>query len=194
MQAMSAVWLPCVWRTSMWEQRTTAGRLCPCFDTAWPMFFAVASHACSQLLCASRLGAPPPFAAMADKATVRKRTGQMHGIILMVEGVLVALFMSVASAPDPSGAGLATLLEAMLMGGLPLSLSIELLRTSLTCGAFDGQYQGSHEGHAAGLDVLSHFCQKLKLNPKFLLSRWDKAHLIELSMDEARKQTRWSNL
>ena len=115
----------------------------------------------------------------------------MHGIILMVEGVLVALFLSVAVAPDPTGAGLATLLEAMLMGGLPLSLSMDLLRTSLTCGAFDGQYQGSHEGHAAGLDVLSHFCQKLKLNSKFLLSRWDKAHLIELGMDEARKETRW---
>jgi hypothetical protein len=136
-------------------------------------------------------GRPPPFATMADKATVQRQTGQMHAIILMVEGVLVALFLSVAVAPDPTGLGLATLLEAMLMGGLPLSLSSSLLRQSLTCGAFDGQYQGAHEGHAAGLDVLSHFCQKLKLNPKFLVSRWDKAHLIELGMDEVRKQTRW---
>ena len=147
----------------------------------------------TRLLTATQVatGRPPPIAVMADKATVQRQTGQMHGIILMAEGVLVALFVSVAVAPDPSGAGLATLLETMLMGGQPLSLSIDLLRQSLTCAAFDGQYQGAHEGHAAGLDVLSHFCKKLKLNSKFLLSRWDKAHLIELGMDEARKETRW---
>ena len=135
--------------------------------------------------------APPPFAPMADKATVQRQTGQMHGIILMVLGVNVAIFLSVALAPDSTGDGLAALLQELLMAGLPLTLSLDLIRSSMTAGAFDGQYQGNHEGHASGLDVLSRFCDKLNLNSKWIVSRWDGAHCIELGMNTARDQTRW---
>ena len=136
-------------------------------------------------------GRPPAFAVLADKATVQRKTGQMHGLVLMVQGVLIALFLSVAVAPDATGEGLAGLLVALLMEGVPLSLAIDHIRCSLTCGAFDGQYQGAHEGHAAGLDVLAKFCQRLKLNQKWLISRWDKAHCIELGMNEAREGAPW---
>lgn len=39
-------------------------------------------------------GRPPAFATIADKATVRKKTGQMHGLILMIEGELQSIFLS----------------------------------------------------------------------------------------------------
>jgi hypothetical protein len=136
-------------------------------------------------------GRPPAFAPMADKATVQRETGQMHGIILMVNGVLTALFLSVAVAPDATGFGLAELLKAMLMDGLPLTLSLQILRCSLTAGAFDGQYQSEYEGHAAGLQVLAKFCELVSLNKKWVISRWDGAHRIELGMNEARDETRW---
>ena len=85
-------------------------------------------------------GRPPPFAVMADKATVMRKTGQMHGIILMIEGAFVALFVSVLLAGDiGDGQGLASLLVQMLMQGAPFSLSAEHLRSSLTGLAFDGQ-------------------------------------------------------
>jgi hypothetical protein len=51
----------------------------------------------------------------------------------------------------------------------------------------DGQYQGRHEGHPAGLDVVSHFCTLTGLNPSWVISRWDGAHRIELGMDTVRK-------
>eukprot|EP00966_Prymnesium_polylepis_P137688 3182044-Prymnesium_polylepis.1 len=118
-------------------------------------------------------GRPPPFAPIADKATVDRETGQMHGLILMVQGRLIAL--------------LALLLQDMLMGGAPLSLSLELIRYSMTCTAFDGQYQGQNEGHVSGLQVRNHFCDNLELNPKWILSRWDGAHRIELGMGDVRE-------
>ena len=54
---------------------------------------------------------PPAFAFILDKATILKRTGQMHGIITMVEGELKALFLGVELAKDGSGKGLGGLLR-----------------------------------------------------------------------------------
>lgn len=39
-------------------------------------------------------GRPPPFGAIADKATVNKKNGQMVGVVLMIEGTLQAVFLS----------------------------------------------------------------------------------------------------
>ena len=124
---------------------------------------------------------------MADKATLRRRTGQMHGIIVMIDGVLVPILLSILLALDSTGEGLAKLLIEVLTGGKPLNLLPDQLRKSLTGLAFDGQYQGAHEGHASGLQVGSHLCEMLKLNPQWLISRWDGAHRIELGMDDVRK-------
>ena len=132
-------------------------------------------------------GRPPPFALMADKATMGRKTGQMCGIILMIEGVFVAIFLSVLQCGEAAtGDALADLLLQTLTGGLPLDLSQDLLRLSFTGAAFDGQYQGQYEGHACGLDVLSHLCTKLKLNASYVMSRWDGAHRIELGMNTVR--------
>jgi hypothetical protein len=129
---------------------------------------------------------PPAFSVMADKATVLHRTGQMVGIIVMLSGVLTPIFLSVLIAQDGTGFGLADLLHTTLTKDAPLSLSAELLQRSLTGFAFDGQYQGQHEGHVSGLDVCSHFCSIAKLSVSFVMSRWDGAHRIELAMNSVR--------
>ena len=129
---------------------------------------------------------PPPFCGLADKATLQRQTGQMHGGILAVEGELTAVMLSVLPAPDSTGPGLGGLLVNVFTGGYPLSLSHRLVRKSQTGFAFDGQYQSAHEGHASGLDVRSHYCGKLGLKTDYVDSRWDGAHRIELGMDTVR--------
>ena len=42
---------------------------------------------------------------------VNRETGQMHGLISMIEGEFTALFLSVLPSPDPSGLGLSHLLR-----------------------------------------------------------------------------------
>ena len=144
-----------------------------------------------QTLLATPMAAtkrPPPFAVAADKATVFRRTGQMHAIMVMVEGIITPIFASTLLSGDATGAGLAELLVSMLCDGKPLTLSKEQLRSQLTCLAFDGQYQSEAEGHTCGLAVQQHLTEQLSLNEKWLWSRWDGAHLIELAMAEVRKE------
>jgi hypothetical protein len=96
-------------------------------------------------------GRPPPFATLADKATLNHETGQMHGGIVMLEGEMVPLFLSVLPAPDATGAGVAQLQMSVLQGGEPFNFTMDHLRESWTCMAMDGQYQSEDQGHAAGL-------------------------------------------
>ena len=131
---------------------------------------------------------PVPFCLSADKATLDRQTGQMHGAILLIEGELRALMLSVLPAPDSTGKGLADTLVTVVMDGKPLRLSKSLLRHSSTGLAFDGQYQSEHEGHTSGLSVKQHYCKTIDLNPDYVISRWDGAHRVELGMDEVRKQ------
>eukprot|EP00966_Prymnesium_polylepis_P164619 3805649-Prymnesium_polylepis.1 len=77
---------------------------------------------------------PRPFhAELADKATVMRETGQMHGLILMIDGNLVALFLSVLKVPDSSGYGLAKLLLQSLTEGVPLELYLSCHWLSCAC-------------------------------------------------------------
>ena len=110
----------------------------------------------------------------------------MHGAILILNGKLTALFLSVLLAPESSGLALAKLLKEVLVGGKPLTLSADLVRASLTGLAFDGQYQSATEGHVSGLQVQQHLCKLFDLEPKWVLSRLDGAHRIELGADYAR--------
>ena len=84
-------------------------------------------------------GRPPPFAFAADKATVSRKTGQMHAIILMAEGVFIAFFLSVLLALAADGDGLAAFMVETLMSCKPLELSADIIRLGLVCTAFDGQ-------------------------------------------------------
>ena len=133
----------------------------------------------------------PVFALMADKATLRRRTGQMHGIIVIIGGVLTPILLSILSAVDSTGPGLADLLKEVLMGGKPLRLTDKQVRQSMTGLAFDGQYQGAHEGHASGLDVVSHLCKSLNIDARWCISRWDGAHRIEIAMANVRDVIRF---
>ena len=132
-------------------------------------------------------GRPPPLAVLADKATVLRRTGQMHGLITFLEGALRAIFVSVLLVTNGTGAGLAILQIRTYTEGKPLRLTYAAVRIQMTGGAYDGQYQGSEQGIATGLDVSRHFCHRLCLNPGWHLSRWDRAHLIELAMKDTRE-------
>ena len=111
---------------------------------------------------------PPPFAINLDKATVSRRTGQMAGVILLLKGVLTAVFLSVLVSTDATGHGLASLAVDTLRNGHPLSLAPELIRQSLTAFAGDGQYMSAVEGHNSGLQVRDHMCTLMCLNPIWL--------------------------
>ena len=132
-------------------------------------------------------GRLPPIAQIADKATVARRTGQMHGAITFLEGRIVALFLSVLIVSDSTGDGLAKLQVSTYTEGKPLSLNVSALRIQSTGQAYDGQYQGAEQGNVTGLDVPRHFCRRLQLNPKWSMSKWDPAHKIELGMKNVRE-------
>ena len=134
-------------------------------------------------------GHPPPFAAPADKATLQRRTGQMHGIITLCghSGKFIALFTSVLPASDGSGSALAELLIRSLQHGEPFNLSTQEVRRQLTCFPGDGQYQSLLEGHG-GLRVAEHLCEKLDLNYAWMWSRWDQAHEMELALNTVRSE------
>ena len=134
-------------------------------------------------------GHPPPFAAPADKATLQRRTGQMHGIITLCghSGKFIALFTSVLIASDGSGSALAELLIRSLQHGEPFNLSTQEVRRQLTCFPGDGQYQSLLEGHG-GLRVAEHLCEKLDLNYAWMWSRWDQAHEMELALNTVRSE------
>ena len=136
-------------------------------------------------------GRPRPFALMADKATVARETGQMHGVTVMLGGVLVALMVSVLLCPDATGFGLGTLIVDTLHKSRPLTLTIETLRRGLTGMAFDGQYMSNAEGHASGLQVQSHIVAILGLVASWVTARWDPAHRIELGMNTVREKVKW---
>jgi len=132
----------------------------------------------------------PAFAAVADKATVDRRTGQMHGTIVMIRGRMVALFLSVliVKADGGGGDGLAQLQVDTYTRGKPLTLTTEMMRAQLTGQGYDGQYQGAEQRSFTGLSVPVHLAEKLGLNPVWVLSRWDPAHRIErLGMGDVRK-------
>ena len=132
-------------------------------------------------------GRPPPIASLADKATVARRTGQMHGTLTFFGGEIVALFLSVLIVSDSTGDGLAALQVVTYTEGKPLSLAPSALRIQMTGQAYDGQYQGEEQGNLTGLDVPRHFCRRLSLNPKWTMSKWDRAHKIELGMKDVRE-------
>ena len=134
-------------------------------------------------------GHPPPFAAPADKATLQRRTGQMHGIITLCgrSGEFIALFTSVLVASDGTGSALADLIIQSLQHGEPFNLSTDEVRRQLTCFPGDGQYQSMLEGHG-GLRVAEHLCTKLKLNYTWMWSRWDQAHEMELALNTVRRE------
>jgi len=106
-------------------------------------FHAVTVAAMQKMLTTplAATGYPPPFAAPADKATLLRRTGQMHGIITFVDGEIHAFFSGVLPARDGTGDGLSDLLIESLQKGKPFTLDIKQVRRQLTCLPFDGQYQ-----------------------------------------------------
>lgn len=115
----------------------------------------------------------PAFAALADKATVDRLTGQMHGTLVMLDGRLTALFLSVLIVPAGGGGGdgLAQLQVDTYTGGKPLTLTLAQMREQLTGQAYDGQYQGVEQRSFTGLSVPVHLADKLGINADWVLSR-----------------------
>jgi hypothetical protein len=143
------------------------------------------------------------FAVVADKATVGWQTGQMVGLIILINGTKIPLLLSIEvvraalaetdmpSIVPGSGKSLALELVATLVGGKPLALSREDVREQLTGLGFDGQYMGSEQGNSSGLDVTGKLCEILQMRRSWVLGWWDGAHMLELAIGDARKTTAW---
>jgi len=144
-------------------------------------------------------GRPPAFALIADKATNARQTGQMIGIIVMVKGIKIPIFLSVAvvraalaenattTLAPGSGRNLAIHLLEALVRSKPLKLQMPRVREQLTSLGLDGQYLGTEEGNDSGLDVPRHLCELLEIDADFVRAWWDGAHMIELGSDDTRK-------
>ena len=72
-------------------------------------------------------GRPPAFSLLADKATLHRRTGQMAGIMTIMNGKLKAICLSTLLALESTGEGFAKLLIEVLGDGKPLKLSVCML-------------------------------------------------------------------
>ena len=97
----------------------------------------------------------------------------MHGTLVMLDGRLTALFLSVliVEAGGGGGDGLAQLQVDTYTGGKPLTLTEAAMREQLTGQAYDGQYQGAEQRSFSGLSVPVHLARKLDINQDWVLSR-----------------------
>ena len=144
-------------------------------------------------------GKLPAFALVADKATCGRQTGQMVGLILVINGVKIALMLCIevvraalvegvaTTLAVGSGRNLALQLVDSLVGGGPLKLAKSSVQEQLTCVGFDGQYVGPEQGNSSGLDVGGWICKLLDLNQSWMKATWDRAHMLELAASDARK-------
>lgn len=125
-------------------------------------------------------GRLPIVAVIADKVTENRRTGQLVGVIVMVEGRLVAIFIDDLVVRTHTALGLAENIVAALG---KVRLTKEKLKKQMAGGAFDGQYI------VLGAD--RKLCELVDIDRSFVCLRWDNAHRLELSLGDARKRVAW---
>jgi len=124
-------------------------------------------------------GRRPVFAVNADKLTCMRRTSQLVGIIMIVDGEFIAGMLGCTTCGtnldgDHTAASLLSVLEDKDFVGL----SRERLRKQCVGAAFDGAYFSTH--------VPSWFCRKLCISEVFLSAIHDPAHRIELAIGDIR--------
>lgn len=81
---------------------------------------------------------PPPFCVMADKATLRRETGQTTGVVVFEGGVKKAVLVENRTVSHVAGDG-ASIAKAIVKALLTV-VDKKAVRTRLMGGAFDGAY------------------------------------------------------
>ena len=86
---------------------------------------------------------PPPCSVLADKATSKRRCGQITGLSTVFpefDDLIQALYIDNRIVSDHSGKGI----SAAIKSSLEVLLDAENIRTQLVSGGFDGQYFHNH--------------------------------------------------
>eukprot|EP00918_Siedleckia_nematoides_P057077 GHVU01124525.1.p1 GENE.GHVU01124525.1~~GHVU01124525.1.p1 ORF type:complete len:474 (+),score=47.61 GHVU01124525.1:520-1941(+) len=125
-------------------------------------------------------GRKPSISLNADKMTNLRRTTQAVGAVLLVQGEVQCILLASAVVHELHGdaAGLATMVVDAALKVLPLS---ELIKR-LSGLAFDGQYicQGVP-------DAIRKIGGSVPLSADWVTSRWDRAHMVELGVNDCRE-------
>ncbi|CEO98804.1 hypothetical protein PBRA_006918 [Plasmodiophora brassicae] len=123
-----------------------------------------------------------PFSICADKSTELRRTGQIVGLVMLVDGTVTAMMVDNRIVNSGGDDGTATGLAHSLMSSVAKVLPHESeYRERLTGMAFDGQY--IRDGVPAAVrDIVSS-----ESSSSWLTSVWDPAHIVELAVNDVRK-------
>ena len=111
--------------------------------------------------------------------TSLRRTGQMVGLLLFLDGVIHPMFLeSRLVGIMCSGDGCAQNMLDSLMDLKVLGLTMIEIQEQVTGLAFDGQ--------CFCLDVTGHFATKVNTNKGWHMAGWDDAHKLELCLGDLR--------
>jgi hypothetical protein len=129
-------------------------------------------------------GKCPPFCIVADKLTALRRTGQLVGLLVLVDGTIKAVFAGCLPVVDGHrGVDIASnLLEALE----PYGITPAMWQEQFTGQAYDGQYFNLH-AHTA-------VCEKTNVSHNWAVAMHDGAHVLELTMGDCRQHRSLSML
>ncbi|CAF3767738.1 unnamed protein product [Rotaria sp. Silwood1] len=123
-----------------------------------------------------------PFGITLDKVTLLKRSMQVTIMIVMIDGQLTPLYLqSPLCQTELTGEDLASNCVRVLES---FGLKKNALQEQFTGCAVDGAY--------INLQIEKHLCQKLGMRERWLTVSWDSAHLLELAINDAKKQSKFS--
>ncbi|CAF3372710.1 unnamed protein product [Rotaria sp. Silwood2] len=123
-----------------------------------------------------------PFGITLDKVTVLKRSMQVTIVIVMIDGQLPSLYLqSPLCQTELTGEDLGSNCVRVLES---FGLKRTALKEQLTGCAVDGAY--------INLKIEKHLCRKLGMREKWLTVSWDSVHLLELAINDAKKQSKFS--
>jgi len=124
-------------------------------------------------------GMPPPFCIVADKMTALRRTGQMVGILAVVNGRIKAIFAGCLPVTDGhTGAAVA---QNLLNALSPYGITPEMWSQQFTGQSYDGQYFHLKAHHAV--------CAEVGVSHKWAIALHDGGHVLELCMNDCRKSS-----
>ena len=121
-------------------------------------------------------GLPPPFCIVADKMTALRRTGQLVGLLVLVEGRIKAVFVGCLPVVDGHhGPDVADNLLEVLE---PYGITADMFRAQFTGQSYDGQYFHLSTPRAV--------CEKTGVSLKWALALHDGGHVLELCLNDCR--------
>ncbi len=121
------------------------------------------------------------FAITFDKVTILRRSMQVTMMIIMVDDELTPIYLqSPLCKTELSGEELADNCVRVMES---FSLSQSILQQQLVGCAADGAYIHSK--------IDEHSCRKIDIKEKWLSISWDSAHLLELAINDVKKQRKF---